>query len=70
MRRIGRAFRTRSDGVAIRRSVEEGHIWVNCDKSVNSDIIKRIWNGEEIFDSFSETKEMTELLNEKNSASV
>lgn len=50
---------------AIRRSVEEGHIWVNCDKSVNSDIIKRIWSGEEIFDSFSETKEMTELLTEK-----
>lgn len=50
---------------AIRRSVEEGNIKVNCDKSVNSQIIKRIWKGEEIFDDLPETDEMNELLTEK-----
>ena len=50
---------------AIRRSVEEGKIEVNCDKSVNSEIIKRIWKGEEIFDDLPETDEIKKLLNEK-----
>lgn len=50
---------------AIRRSVEEGNIAVNCDRDVNSEIIKRIWIGEEIFDKFSETDEMREVLAEK-----
>lgn len=50
---------------AIRRSVEEGNIEVNCDKSINSEIIKKIWEGEEIFDSLSETEEMNELLKDK-----
>lgn len=50
---------------AIRRSVEEGKIEVNCDKTVNSEIIKRIWKGEEIFDDLPETDEMKALLTEK-----
>jgi len=51
---------------AIRRSVEEGKIEVNCDKNVNSKIIKRIWKGEEIFDDLPETDEMKALLREYN----
>lgn len=35
---------------AIRRAVEEGTVKDNCDMNTNSEIIKRIWNGEEIFD--------------------
>ena len=31
----------------------------------NSEIIKRIWSGEEIFDNFEETNEMREMLAEK-----
>lgn len=50
---------------AIRRSIEEGNIEVNCDKSVNSQIIKRIWKGEEVFDGLSETEEMNKLLEAK-----
>lgn len=50
---------------AIRRSVEEGNIEVNCDKTVNSQIIERIWKGEEIFDDLPETEEMKELLADK-----
>jgi phosphoglycolate phosphatase-like HAD superfamily hydrolase len=50
---------------AIRRSVEEGNIKVNCDKNTNSEIIKRIWNGEEYYDDLPETDEMNALLAEK-----
>lgn len=50
---------------AIRRSVEEGHIMVNCDMATNSEIIKKIWAGEEIFAGYSETVEMNKLLEEK-----
>ena len=50
---------------AIRRSVEEGNIKVNCDKNTNSEIIKRIWNGEEYYDDHPETDEMNALLAEK-----
>lgn len=50
---------------AIRRAVEEGTVKVNCDMATNSEIIKRIWNGEEIFDDLSETDEMNAMLIEK-----
>ncbi len=50
---------------AIRRSVEEGNIKVSCDAGTNSEIIKRIWNGEEIFDAFPETEEMILMLKDK-----
>ena len=50
---------------AIRRAVEEGTVKVSCDKNTNSEIIKRIWAGEEIFDEFNETDEMREMLAEK-----
>ena len=50
---------------AIRRSVEEGNVKVNCDMETNSEIIKRIWAGEEIFDSICETEEMSAVLKEK-----
>ena len=50
---------------AIRRAVEEGKISVDCDKEKNSEIIKRIWNGEEQFDDFGEKKEMLDMLTEK-----
>ena len=33
--------------------------------NTNSEIIKRIWNGEEIFDEFEETDEMRKMLAEK-----
>lgn len=50
---------------AIRRSVEEGKINVNCDLATNSEIIKKIWDGEELFDSYPETEEMKKMLEEK-----
>ena len=50
---------------AIRRSVEEGNIAVRCDMSLNSEIIKRIWAGEELFDQYQETEEMKNMLAEK-----
>lgn len=50
---------------AIRRSVEEGKINVNCDLEANSEIIKKIWDGEELFDSYRETEEMKKMLEEK-----
>ena len=50
---------------AIRRAVEEGNIKVNCDMNTNSQIIKRIWGGEEIFEDLPETEEMTLMLKEK-----
>lgn len=50
---------------AIRRAVEEKTVEVNCDMATNSEIIKRIWNGEEIFDDLPETAEMTAMLEDK-----
>ena len=50
---------------AIRRAVEEGTVKVNCDMATNSEIIKRIGNGEEIFDDLPETDEMNAMLIEK-----
>lgn len=50
---------------AIRRSIEEGNITVDCDMKTNSEIIKRIWNGEEYYDDLSETDAMNEMLKEK-----
>ena len=50
---------------AIRRGVEEGTVKVNCDMTTNSEIVKRIWSGEEIFDDLPETAEMNEMLAEK-----
>ena len=47
---------------AIRRSVQEGNIKVNCDKETNSQIIDRINNGVEYYDDLPETREMTEML--------
>lgn len=50
---------------AIRRAIEEGTVKVNCDMKTNSEIVKRIWNGEEIFDCLHETKEIKAMLMEK-----
>ena len=50
---------------AIRRAVEEGTVKINCDMGTNSEIIKRIWNGDEIFDELPETDEMNKMLSEK-----
>ncbi|MBE7038438.1 MAG: HAD family hydrolase [Ruminococcaceae bacterium] len=50
---------------AIRRSVEEGNIKVECDKNLNSEIIKRIWQGEECFDNMGETNAIKDMLIEK-----
>jgi len=36
---------------AIRRSLQEGHIRVDCDKAVNDEKIAGIWQGEELFES-------------------
>ncbi len=47
---------------AIRRSVEEGNIKVDCDMATNSEIINRIWKGEEYFDDLPETDAMNEML--------
>lgn len=50
---------------AIRRSIEEGNIDICCDKDINSDIISRIWNGEELFDDFGENNEIKTYLKDK-----
>lgn len=47
---------------AIRRAVEEKHIDIPCDHSVNSQKIQMIWQGQEIFDHLPETPEMQHLL--------
>ncbi len=49
---------------AIRRSIEEGNITVNCHMETNSEIIKRIWAGGEYYDDLPETEEMNKLLSE------
>lgn len=47
---------------AIRRSVQEGKIQVNCNDDTNAQIIERINNGEEYYDDLPETSEMSEML--------
>ncbi|MCR4622929.1 MAG: hypothetical protein K5663_12695 [Clostridiales bacterium] len=47
---------------AIRRAVEEGKVDVACNKSDNSLIVQRIWQGEERFDDIPETPAMLEML--------
>lgn len=47
---------------AIRRSVQEGKIQVNCNDDTNAQIIERINNGEEYYDDLPETVEMNEML--------
>ncbi len=47
---------------AIRRAVEEGKVDVACDRSDNSRIIQRIWQGEERFDDIPETPAMLDML--------
>ncbi len=47
---------------AIRRSVQEGKIKVNCNSDTNALIIERINNGEEYYDDLPETDEMNEML--------
>ena len=51
---------------AIRRAVEEKTVKINCDMTINSEIIKKIWAGEELFDYLPETKEMKEILTNLN----
>lgn len=50
---------------AIRRGIEAGTVTVNCDATRNSEIIQRIWKGEECFDDLPETEELGVLLAEK-----
>lgn len=47
---------------AIRRSVQEGKIAVDCNQDTNAQIIERINNGEEYYDDLPETQEMNEML--------
>ena len=47
---------------AIRRSVQEGNIKVNCQMQTNSQIIERINNGIEYYEDLPETYEMSEML--------
>jgi phosphoglycolate phosphatase-like HAD superfamily hydrolase len=50
---------------AIRRGIEEGTVKApKSDLSLNSEIIKKIWNGEEDFDDLPETDEMKEFIKE------
>jgi len=50
---------------AIRRAVEEKTVEIACDSATNSEIIKRIWDGQEFFDDLPETEEMNAMLAEK-----
>jgi phosphoglycolate phosphatase-like HAD superfamily hydrolase len=47
---------------AIRRSVQEGKISVECNQDTNAQIIERINNGEEYYDDLPETEQMNEML--------
>lgn len=47
---------------SIRRAIEEGTVKFDCDKSVNSEKIRRIWKGEEIFDDLPDAPEIEEFL--------
>lgn len=47
---------------SIRRAIEEGTVKFDCDKSVNSEKIRRIWKGEEIFDDLADAPEIEEFL--------
>jgi len=50
---------------AIRRAVEKGKIEINCKSKINSEIIKKIWNGTEYFNDLDENAEMSEFIKEK-----
>ena len=41
---------------AIRRGIEEGKISISCDKELNSEKIREIWQGKEIFDKEDSTE--------------
>lgn len=45
--------------------IEEGTVPADCDRKINSEIIKRIWNGKEYFDDLPETEEMQNLLTQQ-----
>jgi phosphoglycolate phosphatase-like HAD superfamily hydrolase len=47
---------------SIRRAIEEGTVKFDCDTSVNSEKIRRIWKGEEIFDDLADEPEIEEFL--------
>ncbi len=49
---------------SIRRAIEEGTVKFDCDKSVNSEKIRRIWKGEEIFDDLQDAPEIEAFLDE------
>ncbi len=49
---------------AIRRGIENGVIKVRADADKNTEIIRKIWEGCEMFDNISEPHEMKELLAE------
>ena len=47
---------------ALRRAVEAGTVSVACDREVNREKIRRIWQGEELFPDLPDTPEMTDFL--------
>ena len=47
---------------SIRRAIEEGTVKFDCDTSVNSEKIRRIWKGEEIFEDLADEPEIEEFL--------
>ncbi len=49
---------------SIRRAIEEGSVKFDCDKTVNSEKIKRIWKGEEIFSDLADEPEIEAFLAE------
>lgn len=49
---------------AIRRAVQEKTVTVQCDDSVNSEIISLIWQGKEEWHHITETEEMKKMLSE------
>lgn len=50
---------------AIRRSVQEGKIAVNCNMETNAQIIERINKGEEYYEDLPESVEMAQMLKEQ-----
>lgn len=49
---------------SIRRAIEEGTVEFDCDKTVNSEKIRRIWKGEEIFEDLADEPEIEAFLSE------
>lgn len=47
---------------AIRRAVEEGTVKVECDRALNSEIIKKIWDGEENFSELGESRAIVGMI--------